>query len=101
MQCFLKHTFILFASQEKYGKVGLVHIDAHTDLYEFGGVKYYHGNGFLRAVEEGLIDCNRTAQIGLRGTGFDDDHDVPRKLVSKVLQLLSEWGYRTLFSLET
>eukprot|EP00112_Aurelia_sp_Birch-Aquarium-sp1_P010462 Seg2232.3 transcript_id=Seg2232.3/GoldUCD/mRNA.D3Y31 product="Agmatinase mitochondrial" protein_id=Seg2232.3/GoldUCD/D3Y31 len=82
---------ILQAMKEKYGKVGLVHIDAHTDLYEFGGVKIYHGNGFLRAVEEGLIDCNRTAQIGLRGTGFDDDHEVPRKLGFKVVPATECW----------
>ena len=59
-----------------------MHVDAHTDLYgEMLGAKIHHGNPFLLAVEEGLIDCNRVAQIGLRGSGYEDDYELPRKLV--------------------
>lgn len=48
--------------------VGMVHIDAHTDTCddEFG-YKYTHGTPFRRAVEEGLLDPQRTIQIGIRG----------------------------------
>ncbi len=61
----------------------MVHIDSHTDLYgEFNGARIHHGNPFLCAVEENLLDCRKVAQIGLRGTGFDDDYALPRKLVS-------------------
>ncbi len=61
----------------------MVHIDSHTDLYgEFNGARIHHGNPFLCAVEENLLDCSKVAQIGLRGTGFDDDYALPRKLVS-------------------
>ena len=48
--------------------VGLIHIDAHTDTWdEFMGTRYSHGAPFRRAVEEGLIDPERTVQIGIRG----------------------------------
>jgi len=48
--------------------VGMVHIDAHTDTsdHEFGH-KFTHGTPFRRAMEEGLLDPNRTIQIGIRG----------------------------------
>ena len=48
--------------------VGMVHIDAHTDMsdHEFGH-KFTHGTPFRRAVEEGLLDPKRTIQIGIRG----------------------------------
>jgi len=34
------------------------------------GEKVTHGTPFRRAVEEGLLDCKRVVQIGLRGTGY-------------------------------
>ncbi len=48
--------------------VGMVHIDAHTDMSdrEFGQ-KFTHGTPFRRAVEEVLVDPKRTIQIGIRG----------------------------------
>ncbi len=48
--------------------VGMVHIDAHTDTCdEELGSKHTHGTPFRRAVEEGLLDPERTIQIGIRG----------------------------------
>jgi guanidinopropionase len=46
--------------------VGMIHFDAHTDLYDsyFGGFKYTHGTPFRRAIEEGVLDPKRTVQIG-------------------------------------
>ena len=50
------------------GPVGLVHVDAHTDTCdEELGSKFAHGTPFRRAVEEGLLDPQRTVQIGIRG----------------------------------
>lgn len=48
--------------------VGMVHIDAHTDMsdHEFGH-KFTHGTPFRRAIEGGLLDPKRTIQIGIRG----------------------------------
>ena len=58
--------------------VGMVHFDAHSDLWDnyFGGFKLTHGTPFARAIEEGLIDGKRTIQIGLRGSVYDlEDRD--------------------------
>ncbi len=50
------------------GPLGVVHIDAHTDTWDsFGGSRYMHGTPFRRAVEDGVIDPERTVQIGIRG----------------------------------
>ena len=53
--------------------VGMVHFDAHTDLYDsyYGGYRYTHGTPFRRAIEEGLLDPKRVVQIGIRGTAYD------------------------------
>ena len=62
---------ILRAIKEKHGPVGLVHIDAHSDTSDtMFGEKIAHGTPFRRAVEEGLLDCQRVVQIGLRGAGY-------------------------------
>ena len=62
---------ILRAAAAEHGPVGLLHIDAHADINdEMFGEKIAHGTPFRRAAEEGLLDCGRTAQIGLRGTGY-------------------------------
>ena len=52
------------------GPVGLVHFDSHSDTGDayFGANPYSHGSPFRRAIEEGLIDGNRTIQVGLRGS---------------------------------
>ncbi|MBM86293.1 MAG: agmatinase [Rhodospirillaceae bacterium] len=49
--------------------VGLIHIDAHCDTGdEYYGSRFHHGAPFSRAVEEGVLDPERTVQIGIRGT---------------------------------
>merc|ERR1712212_1332888 len=51
---------ILQAFKEKYGPVGLIHVDAHTDTGDsMFGEKIAHGTPFRRAVEEGLLDLQR------------------------------------------
>ncbi|XP_034028974.1 agmatinase, mitochondrial [Thalassophryne amazonica] len=65
---------ILQAVAEKHGPVGLVHVDAHADTSDVVlGEKITHGTPFRRCVEEGLLDCKRVVQIGLRGTGYSAD----------------------------
>ncbi|KAM7440655.1 hypothetical protein ABFA07_010180 [Porites harrisoni] len=62
---------ILQGIKEKHGPVGLVHVDAHSDTSDsMFGEKVTHGTPFRRAVEEGLLDCKRVVQIGLRGSGY-------------------------------
>lgn len=48
--------------------VGMIHIDAHCDTAgEFEGSKFHHGGPFRHAVLEGVLDPDRTVQIGIRG----------------------------------
>jgi guanidinopropionase len=48
--------------------VGLIHIDAHCDTSgEYEGAKFHHGGPFRQAVLEGVLDPERTIQIGIRG----------------------------------
>jgi len=62
---------ILQGIKDQYGPVGLVHVDAHSDTSDsMFGEKVTHGTPFRRAVEEGLLDCKRVVQIGLRGSGY-------------------------------
>ena len=65
---------ILRAMARRYGPVALVHVDAHADVNnEMFGEKETHGTVFRRAYEEGLIQPDKTYQIGLRGTGYAAD----------------------------
>jgi agmatinase len=48
--------------------LGLVHIDAHCDTGgPFEGAKFHHGGPFRNAVLAGVLDPERTIQIGIRG----------------------------------
>jgi len=48
--------------------VGLVHVDAHCDTDGLmGKSKFYHGAPFRNAVLDGVLDPERTIQIGIRG----------------------------------
>ena len=49
--------------------LGLVHIDAHCDTGgPFEGAKFHHGGPFRHAVLDGVLDPERTIQIGIRGS---------------------------------
>jgi agmatinase len=48
--------------------LGMVHIDAHCDTGPpFEGSKFHHGGPFRQAVLDGVLDPERTIQIGIRG----------------------------------
>lgn len=52
------------------GPVGMVHIDAHCDTAgPYEGSKFHHGAPFREAVLAGVLDPERTIQIGIRGGG--------------------------------
>jgi agmatinase len=80
---------ILRAIAKRYGPVGLVHFDAHTDTWdEYFGSKHFHGTQFRRAVEERLIDPRRTIQIGIRGPLYGPkDFDFPREHGFEVIRI--------------
>ena len=71
---------ILRQIAKKHGPVGLIHVDAHTDINdEMFGEKIAHGTIFRRAIEEGLVDPNLMIQLGQRGTGYSaEDFDWAR-----------------------
>ncbi|XP_011361916.2 agmatinase, mitochondrial isoform X1 [Pteropus vampyrus] len=65
---------ILQAMAKKHGPVGLLHVDAHMDTADKAlGEKIYHGTPFRRCVDEGLLDCKRVVQIGIRGSSMTLD----------------------------
>jgi agmatinase len=67
------------------GPVGLVHIDAHCDTggpYE--GSRFHHGGPFRQAVLDGVLDPERTIQIGIRGSAeylWEFSHDAGMTVV--------------------
>ena len=86
---------ILKAMAERHGPVGLVHVDAHTDVNDtMFGSKITHGTPFRRAVEAGVLDCDRVVQIGVRGTGYEaDDFDWSRRQGFRVVQAKECWHH--------
>jgi guanidinobutyrase len=86
---------ILRALKKKYGKIGLVHVDAHADVNdEMFGEKFAHGTTFRRALEEDLLDCKRVVQIGLRAQGYSaDDFSWSRRQGFRVVQAEECWHH--------
>ena len=84
---------ILRSLHKKYGPLGMVHVDAHADINDnMFGEPIAHGTPFRRAVEEGLLEGSRVAQIGLRGTGYTaEDFDWPRARGFRVVQAEECW----------
>jgi len=84
---------ILRAIKAKYGKVALIHVDAHADVNEhMFGEKYAHGTTFRRAVEEDLLICDKVVQIGLRAQGYaPDDFNWGRGQGFRVIQAEECW----------
>ena len=51
-----------------HGPLALVLLDAHADTWDsYYGEKYFHGTPFRRAVEEGLLQPERSFLAGMRG----------------------------------
>lgn len=84
---------ILRAMAAQHGPVAMVHVDAHADVNEdMFGERIAHGTPFRRAVEEGLLDCHKVTQIGLRGTGYAaDDFDWPRRQGFRLVPAHEVW----------
>jgi guanidinobutyrase len=93
---------ILRAMARKHGPVGVVHVDAHTDINDhMFGEPICHGTPFRRALEEGLLDTRRVAQIGVRASGYAaDDFDWSRDQGFRVVQAEECW-YTSLAPLMT
>lgn len=62
-------TYSILKALGRERPVGMVHFDAHCDTggaYE--GSKFHHGGPFRQAVLDGVLDPERTVQIGIRGS---------------------------------
>lgn len=61
----------LRAHAEAHGPVGLVLLDAHADVWDaYYGERLFHGTPFRRAVEEGLVEPERSLLAGMRGSVY-------------------------------
>ncbi|MDA9009582.1 agmatinase, partial [Alphaproteobacteria bacterium] len=81
---------VLRSIAKKHGAVGMIHFDAHTDLFDsyFDGFKYTHGTPFRRAIEEGCLDPKKVVQIGIRGTMYGtDDVDYAEEVGVRIIRI--------------
>lgn len=97
---------LLRDAARKHGPVALLHFDAHLDTWDtYFGAEYTHGTPFRRAVEEGLLDTEALAHVGIRGPLYgkkdlEDDRrfgfgivtaaDVLRRGVDEVIDALRQ-----------
>lgn len=63
---------LLKAHAEKYGPLALIQFDAHQDTWADDGEEISHGNFVTRAVREGIVDPDRSIQIGIRTHAPED-----------------------------
>jgi agmatinase len=63
---------ILKAYAEKFGPLGVIHFDAHSDLWPDDDLsRIDHGTMLYKAVKTGIVDPKRSVQIGIRTTTED------------------------------
>ncbi|MGE0034754.1 MAG: agmatinase [Xanthobacteraceae bacterium] len=63
-------------ARKRGAPLALVHFDAHVDTWPDNfGQRYAHGSVFFHAIEEGLVDPQRTVQIGIRSPVQRDVYD--------------------------
>ena len=69
-----------------WGKIGVIHFDAHADTGDNQmGQLYGHGTPMRRLIERGAVRGDRFLQIGLRGYWPEDE----------TLKWMSEQGMRS------
>lgn len=80
--------------------VGLVHIDAHSDTGgPFDGERFNHGAPFRNAVLDGVLDPERTIQIGLRGaSGYLYEFAAESGMVGINAEAVAEIGVRAVIA---
>jgi agmatinase len=62
---------LLRVINRRFGKVALLHFDAHLDTWDtYFGAAYTHGTPFRRAWEEDLLLEDRATHVGIRGPLF-------------------------------
>ncbi|MDK4739213.1 agmatinase [Rhizobium sp. CB3060] len=63
---------LLKAHAAKHGPLALVQFDAHQDTWFDDGKRIDHGSFVARAARDGLIDADRSIQIGIRTHAPED-----------------------------
>lgn len=88
---------LLKAHAAIHGPLALVQFDAHQDTWDDDGKKINHGTFVARAVREGVIDPDRSIQIGIRTHAPDDcgikilyGYDVEEMRASDVAYAIAE-----------
>jgi agmatinase len=88
---------LLKAHAAKYGPLALIQFDAHQDTWLDDGAKLSHGTFVARAVRQGIINRDRSIQIGIRtqapgdcGIAVLSAHDVHRLSPDGVAQRIRE-----------
>jgi arginase len=81
---------VLRGLRPHYPRLGILHLDAHPDLYhEFQGDPYSHACPFARIMEEGLAD--RLVQVGIR-TMTGHQREQAKRFGVQVLEMRSWRG---------
>ncbi len=86
---------LLQAHARKYGRLAVIHFDAHPDTWdtEFGQQKFSHGTPFRRAIEQRLIDTSAYLQIGIRGpTSGKQDYEDALALGARMITIDEAMG---------
>ena len=88
---------LLKAHAQKYGPLALIQFDAHQDTWLDDGEKLSHGTFVGRAVRQGMINAERSIQVGIRTQAPDDcgievlsAHDVHRLSPDGVAQRICQ-----------
>ena len=66
---------LLRAHHKQFGKLAMIHFDAHTDTYKEDTAIYNHGSMFYHAPREGIIDADKSIQIGIRTQYTESRHE--------------------------
>ena len=89
---------VLRGLRPHYPRLGILHLDAHPDLYhEFQGDPYSHACPFARIMEEGLAD--RLVQVGIR-TLTGHQREQAKRFGVEVMEMRS-WRDATPISFDT
>jgi agmatinase len=66
---------LLKAHAAKFGPLGLIQFDSHSDTWREDERRISHGTMFFHAVREGIIDPARSVQVGIR-SGNPETHGI-------------------------
>jgi agmatinase len=89
---------VLRAMRHHYPRLSLLHLDAHSDLYDaFEGDRFSHACPFARIMEEGLV--GRLVQIGIRTMNPHQQAQADRFGVQVIT--MDEWGAAPAISFDT